>query len=110
MLPSKKRLSRHEFTKFLAQGGSKTVFNSLGTLKFKEAETNQVSVVISLKVEKRSVYRNKLRRRLYSIFAEYFRKDPETKHLILYVSKQAVNIKYQDLKIQLDELFRKITK
>ena len=110
MLPSQKRLSRSNFTKLLAFGDSKTTFNNLGTLKYREASNPRVAVVISSKIEKRAVYRNKLRRRIYSIFLNYFQDHPKCGWYILHVSKKAVSLEYKEMKALLYDLLKKTTK
>ncbi len=110
MLPSRKRLSRLEFTQFLASKDVKVVFNPLGTLKYKKSLISQASVVISSKHEKRAVYRNKLRRRIYSIFEAYFKDNNDQNQYILYISKQAPSFEYSQIKAFLYELLKKTTK
>ncbi len=110
MLPSHKRLSRAEFEIFSASKDLKTVFNQLGTLKYKNNNRNQASIVISSKHEKRAVYRNKLRRRLYGVFDIYFKTNQDYKQYILYVSKQAPSFNYQDVKTSLYALLKKTSK
>lgn len=109
MLPSKKRLSRSGFVQFLVSP-SKSVFNPLGTLKYKEDTTPKASIVISSKTEKRAVYRNKLRRQLYTIFNIYFKTSKDIKQYVLHVSKQAGSFKYEELQNLLNELLKKTTK
>lgn len=110
MLPSTKRLSRYIFTAFLASPGIKTVFNPLGTLKYKEGSGFRASVVISSKYEKRAVSRNKLRRRLYSLFEQYIKDFGGTSEYILYTSKQAPKLDYTQIKVLFNELLKKTTK
>ncbi len=110
MLPSQKRLSRSEFTQFLASKDIKTVFNHLGTLKYQKSLISQASIVISSKHEKRAVYRNKLRRRLYSVFDAYFKDNVDQNQYILYISKQAPTFEYSQLKTLLYELLKKAAK
>lgn len=110
MLPSKKRLSRDLFTLFLSSKDIKTIFNNLGTLKYKKSNENRASIIISSKNEKRAVYRNKLRRRLYSLFADYFKKSDHSNHYILYTSKQSINMSLEEIKNLFNELLKKITK
>lgn len=110
MLPSKKRLSRRSFDSFVASKDAKTVFNNLGTLKYKKADQNQASVVISSKNEKRAVYRNKLKRRIYNIFKEHFLENGDKNQYVLYTAKKASLFSYGELRVLLNELFKKITK
>lgn len=117
MLPSQKRLSRNDFTLFLASKEIKTVFNQLGTLKYKKSPENKASatagrasIVISSKHEKRAVYRNLLRRRLYTLFTAHFKVAIDHNQYVLYVSKQATSFKYSELKTLFYELLKKTTK
>lgn len=110
MLPSTKRLSRSEFTLFLNSPEIKTVFNPLGTLKYKDSQKPKVSIVISSKYEKRAVYRNKLRRRLYSLFGQHIKDFCGTSEYILYTSKQAPKMEYTQINLFLNELLKKTTK
>lgn len=110
MLPSKKRLSRLEFTSFLGSKDLKTNFNTLGTLKYQKSVINKASVVISSKNIKKAVFRNKLRRQIYSIFNEYFNSNQDSLQVVLYVSKQAPSLSYQDIRAYLYELLKKASK
>ncbi len=110
MLPSTKRLSRAQFTAFLASSSVKTVFNPLGTLKYKESATPKVSIVISSKHEKRAVFRNKLRRRLYTLFRHSILESTGVFEYIFYTSKQAPKIDHAQLTVLFNELLKKTTK
>ena len=110
MLPSKKRLSRSLFTTFLTSSGVKTVFNTLGTLKYRESSSPKVSVVISSKHEKRAVFRNKLRRHLYTLFRQDTGGFGGTREYILYTAKQAPKLEYDQIKVLFNELLKKTTK
>ena len=110
MLPSQKRLSRSHFTEFLASKEIKTVFNALGTLKYRKSLINKTSIVISSKHEKRAVYRNKVRRRLYSLFSAHFKANNDQNQYILYVSKQAPSFGHLETKTLFYELIKKTTK
>ena len=110
MLPSSSRLSR---SLFITVSGSKelqTVFNRLGTLKYTKSPENKAAIVISSKTEKRAVYRNKLRRRLYSAFGSYFKASTTSLYGILYVSKQSPTFSIDELKNLLHELLQKASK
>lgn len=110
MLPSKQRLSRKEFELFLAESGLKTVFNNLGTLKYKKDPKKAFSVVISSKHQKLAVLRNKLRRRLYSLFKDYCDTTNTSFVAILYCSKQATKLNQIEIKELFHELLKKTTK
>lgn len=110
MLPSSQRLSRTEFTTLLGSKDLKSVFNALGTLKYKKSLILQASIVISSKIEKRAVYRNKLCRRLYSAFGSHYRASSIGGQYILYVSKKAPTMSPVELQTLLHELLQKTTK
>lgn len=107
MLPSKKRLSRAQFSSFLASPSLGSVFNKLGTLKHKKSLENKASIVISSKVEKKAVRRNYIRRRLYQVFMEYFLSSATKGEYVLYLSKQASKFTREDLKTALYDLLKK---
>jgi ribonuclease P protein component len=110
MLPSHKRLSRTDFTHFLESKNVKSVFNALGTLKYQKSLNLQASIVVSSKTEKRAVYRNKLRRRLYSAFGAYFKDFSVGGQYILYISKKTPSMTLLELKTLLYDLLQKTTK
>lgn len=110
MLPSKKRLNRHLFEQFLSFPQKKTVFNNIGTLKYKNAEKPRFSVVISSKVEKRAVYRNLLKRRIYSVLSLFIKEKDLNIEGVFYISKNAVTTSFKDLKEGVYELLQKTTK
>jgi ribonuclease P protein component len=93
MLPRKDRFSRAEFADFSAQPGLKTTYNKLGTLKY-TLSGHKFAVVTSGKHEKRAVARNKLRRRVYSLFQD--QKTPFSG--ILFASKQSYSFENKDIK------------
>ena len=106
MLPSKQRLSRVEFQKILTNKGIFVIFNKLGTLKYIPSSKPACSVVTSSKGEKRAVVRNKLRRRIYSIFGA---QNPAIQG-ILYVSKQSYGMDYQEIRTLFNDLLTKAQK
>lgn len=110
MLPSTQRLSRTDFTHLVGSKELRSLFNALGTLKYQKSPTIQASIVISSKIEKRAVYRNKLRRRLYSAFGAYSKECSIGGQYILYVSKKAPTMSLLELKTLLYELLQKTTK
>lgn len=107
MLPSKQRLSRTDFTAFVAQKDVRSVYNQLGTLKYRKSPILKVSIVISSKHEKRAIYRNALKRRLYSLFSVYIKDSLAAGQYVLYCSKQASKLSYSDIKPLFDELIKK---
>ena len=110
MLPSNKRLSRPLFTSFLANKEIKTVFNNLGTLKYLSSEENRVTIIISSKTEKRAVYRNKTKRRIYCLFRDIFSNGDQPRYYALYLSKKSITLSVEEIRFLLYELIKKITK
>ncbi len=111
MLPSKKRLDRPLFKNFLSLEGKKTVFNSLGTLKYQNnTKDTRFSVVISSKVEKRATHRNLLKRRLYSILGDFLKTNNIKIQGVFYLSKNSTKFSFEEFKKNIDELLKKATK
>lgn len=107
MLPSQKRLPRKEFIEISKNTSTKSVFNSIGTLKYRPYTKGKASLVVSSKVEKRAVGRNKLKRRIYTLFKKYI--DQKDIAYILYVSKEVKELNFKGLAEKLDELIKKTT-
>ncbi len=108
MLPSSQRLSRKQINDFLKNKDIKVVFNKIGTFKYYGTPTSALTVITGSKQQKKAVLRNKLRRQLYTLFGKQTLKVPIS--AMLYVSKQAYDMSYADLKQYLYELLQKITK
>ena len=102
MLPSKERLNKQYFTLLSKDKGVLTVFNTLGTLKYKQSLKKAFSIVISSKIAKKAVDRNKIKRRIYTLI----RKDLKLNNFsgIIYISKNALGLNYEQTK----ELFFKL--
>lgn len=69
MLPKKERLTRTEFNRFFAMG--RRFSTPVAQIVYVPHERLHVSVVVSKKVEKRAVRRNKIRRQIYAIVRNY---------------------------------------
>ena len=106
MLPSSERLSRAAFNEFLEIPGHITVYNRLGTFKFKKTPSFRISVVTSSKHEKRAVVRNTLRRRVYSRFSTL----SCSMTGILYTSKQSYSFTFSEIKSLHEDLIAKAQK
>ncbi len=98
-----KRINRQEFGFFL-KNPYKTVYNKLGTLKYKKDINKKISIVVSSKHEKRAVKRNKIKRRLINLY----QKSKLSGVVIFYVSKQSYNIQYDETKSLFEDLLGKI--
>ncbi len=107
MLPKTERLSRAQFSEILTNKGFLTIYNRLGTLKYVPSSTKQaLSVVTSSKHEKKAVIRNKLRRRLYSLFG----KEKRAITGIFYTAKGSYAFSYPEIQTLFNELLKKTTK
>ena len=106
MLPSKERLKRRDFP-IVTQPGAFSVYNSIGTLKLIKTKTVKYAVVTSSKQKKSAVERNKLRRRVYCILQEIA--PPTPIFGVLYISKNAYNFSYEEIKNNIKNLFEKIS-
>lgn len=107
MLPKTERLSRAQFSEILENKGFLTIYNRLGTLKYIPSGTKQaLSVVTSSKYEKKAVIRNKLRRRLYSLFG----KEKSEIMGIFYTAKGSYTLSYLEIQTLFNELLKKTAK
>lgn len=104
MLSSKERISTPLFKEISGNKGAVSVYNNLGTLKYVNGDTKKLSVVVGAKTEKRAVYRNKIKRRVYSIFSKIDIKI----HGILYVSKKSATASFSEIKSWTNDLVEKI--
>lgn len=108
MLPKQNHLSRVLWETLKDIKGSRSAFNALGTLKYYPKETTHLAVVVSSKHEKTAISRNRLKRRVDSIFSKKYLENKGI--FILFPSKQAYNLSYEAVKQYSEELFHKITK
>lgn len=87
MLPKKERLSRLEFNRFFSVG--KRFHSPSLQVVYAPQNTLHVSVVVSKKVAKSAVIRNKIRRRIYDIVRHY-RSEKEVHGVFIFLVKQPV--------------------
>ena len=107
MLPSNERLTRAQCFSLLSNTNLLVVFNRLGTLKYLPSSTIGLSVITGSKQEKKAVARNKLRRRLYSIFSKQLVKNLTG---MVYVSKHAYSMSFDELTTLFNDLLAKTQK
>lgn len=107
MLPKQNHLSRVLWSTLKDAKGSRSAFNTLGTLKYYPKTTTHLSVVVSSKHEKTAVSRNRLKRRINNIFLKNYKGIVGI--FIVFPSKQAYNLSYEDVKQHTEALFHKIT-
>lgn len=96
MLSKKKRLKRSEFNRFFSIGKKKQTPEFL--IIHSPHPTFHASVVVSKKVERTAVKRNKLRRRIYDILRRTQQKT-EMSGVYIFITKPGVkNLTYEELK------------
>jgi ribonuclease P protein component len=110
MISKKKRFTRAEFAAFSAQKTLKQAYNRLGTVKFHTAETFKLAVVTSGKHQKSAVIRNKLRRRVYTIFGRAAENGALPYAIILYASKASYTFPYESIEQNAKDLIAKISR
>lgn len=99
MLSKKERLNREDFNRFFAVG--KRVHTPLFTLIWAKSPQFHASVVVSKKVAKGAVTRNKIRRRIYDALRRLSREDGVKGVYIVLTKKDVVTATYTDLKATL---------
>lgn len=108
MLPKENRLHKDQEIKDLAKSG-KTFFLPEMVLKYKANQTDDVKVgfIVSTRVDKRAVIRNKLVRRLREAVKELLPKLRKGHSLLIIAKKRALDLDFATLKKQLDFAFTK---
>jgi ribonuclease P protein component len=111
-MPTKARLTRAECSTLLTTPSLQVVFNSLGTLKFVKTVSNKgISIITGSKQQKKAVIRNKLRRRLYTLFCQFYNNSEKTPVIaMLYVSKHSYTFTYDVLEKEFNALLTKAQK
>lgn len=95
MLPKKERLKRQEFSRFFSVG---TRINSPSLqLIYSPYPSLHASVVVSKKVAKGAVQRNRLRRRIYDMVRRYRSEEEASGVYIFIVKPAALNKTFSDL-------------
>jgi ribonuclease P protein component len=101
MIGRKKRLNRDAFKKIFSAG---TRYHSpVATLIHSEAPTAQIAVVVSKKVVRTAIGRNKLRRRVYNNMRD------TNKGIFIFIMKpQAAKLTYNELTQEIQKLTSKV--
>lgn len=108
MLAKKNRLSREAFNRFFAMG-KRHHTPSLQIIYSRETSFH-ASVVVSKKVAKHAVLRNKIRRRIYDILRHYS-KEMGTVGVFIILTKQGVEkMAYETLKQEIHTALKHIIK
>lgn len=107
MVPKNQRISRENFENIMKKGGiSHSGLFSLRFLK-SEAKTSSFSVVVSKKVTKTAVLRNKIRRRGYSILGKVAKSLNNPYYIIVFAKKGAEKATFVETEAQVLELLKK---
>jgi ribonuclease P protein component len=108
MIPKKHRLSQQDFKKYL---GKTRVLNGTHLyIRFSltDLPNTHFSVVVSKKIAKTSVLRNKIKRRAYAVVSEYLDIFPKGFICMVFMGKGSSSLSYRDLSKELQELLGKI--
>ncbi len=107
MIPKNQRISRENFENIMKKGGlTNSGLFSLRFLKNPE-NTTHFSVVVSKKVAKTAVLRNKIRRRGYSIFGKIQKELKNPYFIILFAKKGAEKANFNETEAQIEEILKK---
>jgi len=103
MLPRENRLTRAEF---IETAKKKKVFRSPGFL-LSVTYHNEIkaAVVISKKISKNAVGRNKARRRIYAILEELFPSMKRKAYIVVVLKQDTFTSSFESLKKELTKLF-----
>lgn len=109
MLARKFRLRKNsDFQKLYKKGRRFTSPNLAFYYLPTNLENSQIGFVVSKKVSKKSVVRNKLRRRLSAVVEDNFLKIPRTIKAAFLIRNDFSDIKPTDLQKEVNELINKI--
>ena len=102
MFKKKERLKRVEFSRFFSLG---TKYHSpIATLVYTKNEIFHAAVVVSKKVSKSAVKRNKIRRRVYNVI----RNTNKTGVFIFILKPKSIELSFEELKKSIVELINKV--
>lgn len=105
MLKKKQRLSRSEFTNLLKRG--KRLHGDHFSLLYTPAEETKCGLVVSKKIAKKAVERNKLRRKIYAVFGENLTVLPHL-HCVLLTRPAITTLSHEELKREIETLIKTI--
>ena len=108
MVRKKERLSKEAFNRFFSLG--RRYQSEYLTVVFQPHTTFHCAVVVSKKVAKRAVDRNRIRRRVYEIIRRMQQHDPTQGVHIVLVKAPALSLPHDALKAAVTELITKTQK
>ncbi len=105
MVPKKQRINRETFDEIMKKG--RIVHSGLFSLRFLKnlEKSTHFSVVVSKKIAKTAVLRNKIRRRIYSILRKTI-KNPY--FVILFTKKGVEKAKFSEVKTEIEKIAEKL--
>lgn len=109
MLPKENRLHKDNDIKDLVKRGQSFFLPEM-VLKYRKQRTEQpiqIAFVVSAKVDKRAVVRNKVTRRLKEASKEMLPRLKNGYFLLIIAKKKILDLEFKDIKKQLDFAFSK---
>lgn len=107
MIPKLNRINREDFEKILKKGRLQN--SGLFSLRFLENpyNTTNIGVVVSKKVAKTAVSRNKIRRRAYSLVQKYLKPLKPPYFLAFFAKKGAEKAAFKEVEAEISDLLQK---
>ncbi|MFC1756802.1 ribonuclease P protein component [Patescibacteria group bacterium] len=108
MLPFLSRLKREDFKSL--KGLEKKTFNTVNfAIKVYEIDfkPSRFSVVVPVGFSKKAIERNKIKRQIKGIILENIKNFKDGLAVVFYVKKEIKKVSFEDMKKDLDFLFRK---
>lgn len=108
MLSRPHRISQAEFKRFIRK--SRYFKNDIFFIRYASNHKNysQYAIVISAKVSKLAVIRNRLRRVVSSWIEENIRQLPQGFYIAIYINKVFIDNQKEDIKVKLTQLLNHI--
>jgi len=108
MISKQQRLGKKEFNNVFKEGTSfHSDFLFVKILKTENSNQSKFSVSIPIKIVKKAVERNLLRRRLYSIINKNLDKTKEGFNVVIILKKGGEKIDFDTYKKEIELLFKK---
>ncbi len=106
MLKKKERLTKKEFDRFFSMG--KKFHTPTLQMIYTPHSTLHVAVVVSKKVYKTAVKRNKLRRQIYDMVRRHYRNHPTTGVFIIITKPKISELPREEIQEELLQMIEKI--
>lgn len=108
MISKKHRLSQQDFKKYLVK--TRVLNGQHLYIRFclTDLKNTHFSVVVSKKVAKTSVLRNKIKRRVYAIVSEYLDTFPKGFICMIFLGKGSSSLSYNNTRTEVQELLNKV--